>query len=240
MYKCLIQGQNGIMNIYMWFRKLQPKDGTMESRVPIHELTHGLSSRLTGGRLNYLCLKDNQSMALSEGWSDFMAILLGRTAADTRQSDVSIGWFVSNSSPKSRGIRRFIYSTDFRRNPLRYSSYMENTERHAAGEIWASILNEVYFELVDNFGFSDDIGKLTKFGNSVMLQLLIGGMIIQPCNPTFMNARDAILRADDLYFASKHRCHIWTGFARRGLGVKASRFFRDSFEVPVSCRTTDV
>ena len=54
-------------------------------------------------------------------------------------------------------------------------------------------------------------------GNVIALQLVVGGMMMQPCNPTMLQARDAILRADTAYYNDAHKCEIWKGFAKRGI-----------------------
>lgn len=43
----------------------------------------------------------------------------------------------------------------------------------------------------------------------------------QPCNPTFIQARDAIIDADIALTDGENACEIWTGFAKRGLGENA-------------------
>jgi hypothetical protein len=116
------------------------------------------------------------------------------------------------------------------------SDLIQTTEVHGMGEIWAVMLNEMYWNLVDDFGFSEDIFDSTQsHGNIVALQLMMGGMMIQPCNPTFLDARDAILQADVNYYNGKHQCQIWKAFAKRGMGVKATKFFQDDQQVPEIC-----
>lgn len=44
----------------------------------------------------------------------------------------------------------------------------------------------------------------------------------QPCNPNFIQARDAILDADKALTGGENACEIWKGFAKRGLGDGAS------------------
>jgi hypothetical protein len=46
-------------------------------------------------------------------------------------------------------------------------------------------------------------------------------MKLQPCNPGFVDGRDAILLADRLSNGGANQCLIWEAFARRGLGVSA-------------------
>jgi hypothetical protein len=45
------------------------RDGDLEAGILIHELTHGLSTRLTGGPSNSGCLGQGESGGMGEGWS---------------------------------------------------------------------------------------------------------------------------------------------------------------------------
>jgi extracellular elastinolytic metalloproteinase len=68
------------------------------------------------------------------------------------------------------------------------------------------------------------------------MQVLFGGIMRQPCNPTFTQARDSILSADADYYNGINNCVIWKGFAKRGLGVDSSQEgFRDGFKMPSGC-----
>ena len=99
---------------------------------------------------------------------------------------------------------------------------------------------------VKNLKDSADSGK----GNTNFLRLLIDGLRLQPCNPTFIQARDALIQADATVFASGYNCDIWKGFAKRGMGVSAVDIpasaangtmgmiegtFVDVFDFPVNC-----
>jgi hypothetical protein len=46
-------------------------------------------------------------------------------------------------------------------------------------------------------------------------------MKLQPCRPSFFNARDAILQADQVLTGGENFCDIWQAFATRGLGIDA-------------------
>ena len=116
------------------------RDGSLDSTIPIHELTHGISNRLTGGARNGECLQTDQSAGMGEGWSDTMAIYLGRTSRDSRSTNVTLGTYVLGQDANGKGIRRYKYSTDMATNPLTYASYLISNEVHDLGEIWASIL----------------------------------------------------------------------------------------------------
>jgi len=59
-------------------------------------------------------------------------------------------------------------------------------------------------------------------GNVAALKLVNEGLRLQPCSPSFVQARDAILAADQALFSGRYRCAIGRAFARRGLGLNAS------------------
>lgn len=215
-------GQSGIMNMYLFDITDIHRDGSLDSIIPTHEFTHGISGRLTGGARNGECLQSTESGGMGEGWSDTTALFLGRKAGDTRATDVGMGWYVLGQDSNGVGIRRYKYSTSMKTNPLTYSSYALSDEVHDLGEIWASTLNEVYWNLVDNLGFTNNwMNAKSPKGNIVAMQIIIGGMMLQPCNPTMLQARDAIILANKNYYNGANECDIWKGFAKRGLGFDA-------------------
>ena len=59
------------------------------------------------------------------------------------------------------------------------------------------MLWEVTYALIGAHGFSADLdGGPATAGNILALQLVTDGLKLQPCNPGFVNARDAIIAAD--------------------------------------------
>jgi hypothetical protein len=115
---------------------------------------------------------------------------------------------------------------------------------HGVGSVWAATVWEVYWNLVDKYGFDSDLYTGTG-GNNLALQLVIDGLKLQPCNPTFVDARDAILLADQNNNGGANQCEIWAGFAKRGLGVNAddggsssSVSVTEDFTVPAACLQT--
>ncbi|KAH9265842.1 hypothetical protein BASA84_001420 [Batrachochytrium salamandrivorans] len=108
---------------------------------------------------------------------------------------------------------------------------------HDAGEVWASMLWEVYWNLVIKHGFSSNLYDASQSaGNIVTMKIIIGGMPLQPCAPTFLDARNAILDADVNHYKGAHRCDIYKGFAKRGLGFGATNSYINDFSVPPECR----
>ncbi|KAL0062132.1 hypothetical protein AAF712_010974 [Marasmius tenuissimus] len=101
----------------------------------------------------------------------------------------------------------------------------------------ANMLHNVYAQLILNHGWS--ISARTNpagtLGNVVFLNIVVKGLALQPCNPTFPQARDAIIQADVNLYDGAHRCLLWRTFASKGLGVGATGHV-DSTEVPPECK----
>ncbi|KAH9248784.1 hypothetical protein BASA81_013529 [Batrachochytrium salamandrivorans] len=101
------------------------------------------------------------------------------------------------------------------------------------GEVWTSLLWEVYWSLVTKYGFSTNLYDAKQSeGNIVTMQIIIGGMMLQPCNPTFLSARDAIVAADASYYKGANKCEILKAFAKRGMGSKATAIPTNDFSTP--------
>lgn len=70
---------------------------------------------------------------------------------------------------------------------------------------------------------------------------VIDCMRLQPCGPSMVAARNAILAADQTNNGGANRCEIWRGFAAKGLGTAAvgGAFARgdetSGFAVPLQC-----
>ncbi|KAG8692582.1 hypothetical protein FRC08_009678, partial [Ceratobasidium sp. 394] len=211
-------GQPGQMRMYTWTLTTPNRDGALENDIVVHEMTHGISNRLTGGGTG-ACLQTTEAGGMGEGWSDAMADIT--ECKVTPVPNFTLGSYVTND-PK--GIRSHPYSTNMDTNPLTYGSLATKTEVHDIGEVWAVTLHGVLAALVDEYGLSDP--KELKDpqgakGNNIMLRLFIEGLKLQPCNPTFISARDAIIQADVNQYGGANKCLLWKAFAKRGLGLDA-------------------
>lgn len=69
-------GQMPRMRMYVWDTATPFRDGDLEAGIVIHEYSHGLSTRLTGGPANSGCLGFGESGGMGEGWGDAMATLI--------------------------------------------------------------------------------------------------------------------------------------------------------------------
>ena len=80
-------------------------------------------------------------------------------------------------------------------------------------------------------------------GNVRALRLVVDGLKLQPCSPGFVDARDAIIAADQASTGGADACLLWTAFAKRGLGYSASQGSSSSvvdgteaFDLPPTCQ----
>ncbi|KXH42977.1 fungalysin metallopeptidase [Colletotrichum simmondsii] len=231
-------GTNGRMRMYLWTQSTPRRDCSFEAGVVIHEYTHGLSTRLTGGPANSNCLNAVESGGMGEGWGDFFATAIRLKPTDTRATDYAMGAWVYNNPA---GIRTVLYSTSMTTTPNTYSTINGLTSVHRIGETWATTLYEVLWNLIDKHGKNDgpkpefDANGVPTDGKYLTLKLVLDGMALQPCSPNFIQARDAILDADKALTGGDNLCELWTAFAKRGLGsdaVYSSSARRDGFTIP--------
>ncbi|MDZ7877533.1 MAG: M36 family metallopeptidase [Saprospiraceae bacterium] len=195
-------------------------DGDLDNGIIAHEFGHGVSNRLTGGPANSSCLGMGEQMG--EGWSDFMTLMLTTKPSDRATKKRGIGTFVQRQDTSGAGIRRYPYSTDRLINPHTYNNiFLSQASPHPIGEIWASTLWDLYWAMVDKYGWDANVYN-TKSGNGKAIQLVFDGMKMQVCSPSFIDGRNAILAADRADYNGENQCLIWDIFAKRGLGYSAS------------------
>lgn len=216
-------------------------DGTLDNGIITHEYGHGISIRLTGGAFNSGCLNNAEQMG--EGWSDYFGLILTMKEGDTPGQRRGIGTFAVGQPIDGNGIRPAPYSTNFAINNFTYGATNNAgiSQPHGIGFVWATMLWELTWDLIDVYGFDPDIYEGSG-GNNIALQLVVDALKLQSCSPGFVNGRDAILLADLLANNGDNRCLIWRAFARRGLGLSASqgsshnRFDQiEAFDVPEDC-----
>ena len=158
-----------------------------------------------------------------------------------------VGTYVTNEPTNGTGIRPAPYSTDFAVNNFTYAATNNTSqisEPHGIGFVWASMLWDLNWALINEYGFDANV-KTGNGGNNRAMALVIEALKLQPCGPGFVDGRDAILAADELLYAGENKCLIWEVFARRGLGYSASQGNPDSrtdqvqaFDVHPDCDST--
>nr|MCS5630655.1 M36 family metallopeptidase [Pirellulaceae bacterium] len=241
------------------------RDSGMDNSTVIHEFGHALTARLIGGPLWMQGgIPFSQMDAMHEGNGDYLALISGMKAtddpADAQQGETWWSDYQLN--------RRQAYSYDFTVDGRTYEDWntlldpdtgVPNIESHQAGEIWASMLYDMTWELIFKYGgardgsameiaFNEDLSQavgrtpttgqaiidsgptsmigpnlldLTTGANNLAMQLFIDGMKYSMIDPTFTQARDGILAADQALTGGVNHDALWRAFARRGLGFGA-------------------
>ena len=195
-------------------------DGDFDNGVIAHEYGHGISHRLTGGPGTTSCLDNEEQMG--EGWSDFFTLSLFAKPGDTGSDRRGIATYSLRDNIRGKGNRTYPYSTDMNVNPLTYNDISQLTIPHGLGSVWCSMLWDLYWALIEKYGFDEDVYHGTG-GNNRAIQLVMDGMKMQSCSPGFVDGRDAILAADRALYNGENQCLIWQVFARRGLGYFAEQ-----------------
>lgn len=193
-------------------------DGDFDNVVIAHEYGHGISTRLTGGP-STSCLNNEEQMG--EGWSDFFGLMMQMKAGDQPEDVRGIGTFVVSQPTNGTGIRTYPYSTDMGINPFTFADSNTEVVPHGVGSVWATMLWDLAWAYVDKYGYDSDIYNGTG-GNNKVMQLVLDGLKLQGCSPTFVSGRDALIAADQATTGGEDYCLIWETFARRGLGQNAS------------------
>lgn len=228
-------GSTGRMQMFIYTGPNPDRDSSLDADIVFHELTHGLSTRLANNTLNGI-----QSDGMGEGWSDFFGLSLNAEAPDDPHANYAAVNFVTfglNGMTTNCyfGIRRFPYSTDFNKNPATYAdidnaqvsyppsvpsspgvgSFISTTanQEHNVGTVWCTILWEARANLIGGLGFA---------GNDTMMRLVVDGLKMQPPNPNFLQARDAIIQADLVHNGGANVARLWRAFAKRGCGPLAT------------------
>jgi Zn-dependent metalloprotease len=187
-------GQRPRMQQYLFTSPNPDRDSSVDGDVVFHEYGHGISNRLIGN--GSTALSGTQSGAMGEGWSDYWAC--------TINNDGMVGEYATGNT--TAGIRRAAYTVPA--NPV-HDSYADvcagGCAVHGDGEVWAATLWDLR----------------TQLGAATTDLLVLNGMKFTPTRPSFLNARDGILQADQNLNGGANRCAIWTVFARHGMGVSA-------------------
>jgi hypothetical protein len=214
---------------------------SLDSGVITHEYGHGISNRLTGGANLSGCLQNAEQMG--EGWSDYFSLMLTMKPTDTANQIRGVGTYLINQPTNGNGIRPAPYSRNFAVNEFTFGDTNNSgvSQPHGIGFVWASMLWDMTWDLIDVYGFDSNLYSGSG-GNNIALQLVVDGLKLQPCSPGFVDGRNAILEADLLANNNENKCLIWRAFARRGLGVGANqgntndRFDQvEAFDIPEEC-----
>lgn len=227
-------------------------DGGLDMSIVGHEYTHAITNRMVGGPDDNLT--SEQGGAMGEAWGDLNAAEhMFASGYSTGTSPWVVGPYATGNS--TAGIRN--YAID--QNPLNYSDYGFDTtgpEVHADGEIWNGTQWEVRQALVDKWDaqFPYDDAELQEEcavahgaqsplpashcpGNRRWLQLMFDSFLLQQGSTSMLDARDAMIAADQMRFGGENAEALWAAYARRGMGRDASTPDPDSSEPTPSFAT---
>lgn len=200
-----------------------------DADVVFHEYVHGVTNRLVGGMRDADGLNEDQSVAMGEGWGDFFALTINNFSR-AQERFVTGNWVTGRAT----GIRQRPYDAgypgtfgDIGKGPGQVSGNenadLSYQEVHDVGEIWCAALMQVTRNVADALDSKER-------GYQVTWQAVVDGLKLTPKNPSFLVARDAILRAfrsmkgtrlsNDEYL--KVRRAAWEAFAKFGMGFDAS------------------
>jgi extracellular elastinolytic metalloproteinase len=213
-----VDGQNPIMN--MGLVNSTKLHTALDSDVVFHEYVHGVTNRLVGGRMNDRALDQPQSRGMGEGWSDYFALTI-QNYGKAEEKVVTGDWVTQDPN----GIRMHPYDKDYPGNfgDIGKGPYVGE---HNIGEIWCATLMQM------NRNLGAELGS-AELGHQLGWQIVVDGLKLTPANPSFLDARDAILQAlDDLKDVgrlsedqyNKARQGAWKAFSKFGMGPNASSF----------------
>ncbi|KAI8058170.1 Fungalysin metallopeptidase-domain-containing protein [Syncephalis plumigaleata] len=126
---------------------------------PIIAYTHGVTDRLVGGPSSGGCLALLGPAGIGEGSSDFVAMWLELKPTDKRDRAYEYEKYVYGVR-----ARTYPYSTDMKVNPTTYALFNNDTwaESHKLGEIWASTLYDMHWNLPSFIDARDAILQAEK------------------------------------------------------------------------------
>ena len=207
--------------------------------VVYHEYAHGLTNRSVGtGR----GMGARQSRALGEGWSDWYAldylVAEGLVPDDAAlDGELSTGAYLVNSFGTD-GVRRQGLDCPVGSAP----PACPGSAGAGPGGFSLGDMGRVGAE----FNFHDD-GEIWSetlwdlrraLGSQTARALITGGLRLAPDNPSFIDARNAILQADRVASSGANHDVLWQVFAGRGMGYSASTSgsaavtAREAFDLP--------
>ena len=110
-----------------------------------------------------------------------------------------------------------------------YEFDFDGQEVHADGEIWIAsnyTLRQLFLNRYPAHGTAVDISvrdraacpSTSALVTGAGCQLYFDAMLLMPTGPTLIDARDAMLAADQTRFGGANQDLIWRGFAERGFG----------------------
>ncbi|OUM59540.1 hypothetical protein PIROE2DRAFT_14899 [Piromyces sp. E2] len=219
-------------------RKAGTKFLDTASLVLSHEYTHAVVGRLVKldnpifGTLKAPAY--GMEVSVHEALGDFFAEAFHYKPGMTRNTP----FYIPNAK------RKYKISSDTRINPYTYSSFdplwynPEENNYHEYGQIFAVMLHEVLWEIIDHYpsqytlwdALYNNISEEDYPAYITLLKgILTGVKSFTIGSTTFLNARDHIINGvKKVSENDEFVCFVMRGFAKRGLGF-------DDFTIPAEC-----
>ena len=256
-FTTLPDGVPGLMQMYLFGGPDSPVfgpdpffsvSGADDATIVYHEYTHGLSNRLVTDAAGDGALTTPQAGGMGEAWSDWYAIdeldREGNLADAPGTADVRVGAYEEGTQDLIRsepidcpaggadpacpgtpgaGPGGYTFGDLGKVDGL--------PEVHADGEIWSQTLWQLRDALIADHGRAAGIARAER--------LVTDGLRLAPPEPSFLDARNAILQADAIDApAGQDADTIWQVFAARGMGwfasvdTSADTFAIEDFSLP--------
>ena len=148
-------GSRPRMQMYLWNLSTPERDGDFDNGIIVHEYGHGVSNRLTGGPSTTSCLSNQEQGG--EGWSDYLAYMLTMPTGTEPAGGRGIGTYALNQPTNGLGIRTQKYSTNMAINDHTYDAIKTMAVPHGVGEVWATMLWDLTYDLIDEYGFNANL-----------------------------------------------------------------------------------
>ena len=253
-------GASPILNMYVYDAGGGPtRSAALDNTIVAHEWGHYLTKRLIGnanglttrlaaglgegwGDFVALLLTVTEQDKAKPGNERYQGAYAHAVFANAGKAYPQTDW----NNVAYFGSRRYPYSTDMSKNPLTFKHIQDgeslpdnvprnphlieaqqgvvqgNAEIHNVGEVWASMLWECYASLLNTREFGEAQRRMRNY--------LVTGLKLTPNNPTFTEARDALLAgiaAND----SQDYAACLGAFAKRGAGPDAKAPDRNSVDL---------
>jgi hypothetical protein len=225
------------------------RDGSLDASVVAHEWAHYLSNRLISNAAGLTSTQSRGMGEGWSDFNALLLMVRPEDAAVASNATFNgvygEGNFVTSGGANGPvpnggyyfGIRRVPYSTTMSINPLTLRHITNgnaisgalvafgedggnNAEVHATGEVWATMLWEAYASLL-----RDTLGSNPRLtfaeAQQRMRDYLVASLKMTPPDPTFLDARNALLAAAFARDNADYQ-NFWKAFAKRGAGVLAT------------------
>ncbi|QNP50293.1 IPTL-CTERM sorting domain-containing protein [Diaphorobacter aerolatus] len=242
-------GASPNMRMYVFDKGGPTRSAALDNTIVAHEWGHYLTRRLIGNA-NGLTTRLGAGLGEGWGDFVAQLVTVtdkdrakpgnaqfqGAYAQGAYANADSVNPAVDGSNTAYFGSRRYPYSTDMAKNPLTFKHIQDgeplpanvpvnhaliqhtagtgfgNAEIHNVGEVWATMLWECYASILNQREFADAQQRMKNY--------FVTSLKLTPVNPTFTEARDAVL-ASMAASDSQDYASCLGAFAKRGAGLDA-------------------